>query len=608
MNYRMKIAAIIRSARAASRFGLLLALAGWMGLPGSAQGQGGYQRFGRIAINTHGSAMPPQLLHYINKEGELLLIKNRALGFIVPQNFYYQIDFFPNVKAYMRYSKSKGRDVGPGGGYTVFKNITGRSDGDQKETPAMPIQIVCYWHHDQPWETVPILLHEMVHAVHGANYGAMPLWLQEGLPNWFSHRKHHLGVDKKIEILNSYQRFMKLVQEMDEKTFLLFIASTQYGDWEKVIGDVGVGYFLAETLVDFFLGNPEYQPFFRNALAKAKASSDWQFERSIACAADIETNWPGGIAQLLKGWKNWYLVQSKPRRADQLEPFLAANRKHFHELVRAVRGKRVVTDAERYALVSQWLAYKRLEMDDLSSKLVQSYHRGENILLRSRQWHVQQFATKDHASRLSITQARRNLLRKTQPSVTDPTYKRTLPYLPLVHYLNLDAAQGTHARPPYLGNTGLPPQTFRWTGLDAWQANILFTNLFTAHIGQPEGLPAPKLKTKAQGSFTQALRNNSMNAAAALKAVGGSLQRDPLTGKVTVLKLARTTIDNNDLEHLALLFQPRELDLSDTDITDKAWPHLSGWTSLRKLNLRRTRISADTVKGLKRYSPGLEIQ
>jgi hypothetical protein len=99
-----------------------------------------------------------------------------------------------------------------------------------------------------------------------------------------------------------------------------------------------------------------------------------------------------------------------------------------------------------------------------------------------------------------------------------------------------------------------------------------------------------------------------MNAAAALKAVGGSLQRDPLTGKVTVLKLARTTIDNNDLEHLALLFQPRELDLSDTDITDKAWPHLSGWTSLRKLNLRRTRISADTVKGLKRYSPGLEIQ
>ena len=144
--------------------------------------------------------------------------------------------------------------------------------------------------------------------------------------------------------------------------------------------------------------------------------------------------------------------------------------------------------------------------------------------------------------------------------------------------------------------------------MDTWQVNMIFTNLFSAHIGQPEGLPAPKLKAKALGPFTQALRKNNMNAAAALKAVGGSVERDPLTGRVTVLKLARTAIDNDDLEHLALLFRPRELDLSDTDITDEAWSHLSGWASLRVLNLRRTRISADTVKGLKRYSPGLEIQ
>jgi hypothetical protein len=568
---------------------------------------GTYQRFGRISINTHGARIPRQLLHYINTEGELLLIKNRALGFDSPKDFFYKIDFFPDRATYARFMQSRGQSSSALG-VTFFPNIVQLTNGDNYENPTMPLQIACYFNHEEPWMTVPVLLHEMTHAVHGSNYGAMPLWLQEGLPNWFSHRKHHLGVNAKIDILNSYQRHMKLVQEMDERTFLLFIASTQYGDWEKVIGNVGVGYFLAETLVDFFLGNPRFQPFFRGAIAKAKSTSRKQFVRSITCAAEIEVNWPGGIVQLLTGWKKWYIVQSKPRRSDELEPFLVANEKRFHELVRAVRGKRVVTDADRYAFVSQWLAYKRLEMDDLSKKLVESYHRGENILLRSRQWHVQQFATKDHASRLNITQTRRNVLRKTQPSVKDPLYKRSLPYQSLAYYLNLDPAQGIHARPPYLGSTGLPPQNFRWTGLDAWQANMIFTNLFTAHIGQPEGLPTPKLKSNAQGPFTQALRKNSMNAAVALKAVGGSLQRDPLTGRVTVLKLARTAIDNDDLEHLALLFQTRELDLSDTDITDSAWPHLVGWASLRVLNLRRTRISADTVKGLKRYSPGLEIQ
>ena len=568
---------------------------------------GKYQRYGRIMINPHGASIPPQLLHYLNKEGELLLIKNRALGFDSPRDFYYQIDFFPDRDSFVRYMRTRGSS-GTALGVTFFPNIRKLSNGDNYEIPTMPLQIACFYNREEPWLTVPVLLHEMTHAVHGSNYGAMPLWLQEGLPDWFSNRKIHLGVDKKIANLNKYQRYMKLVDDMDEKAFLLFLASTQYSDWEKLIGDVGVGYFLAETLVDFFIGNPSAQPFFRGAIAKSKAFSRQQFERSIACAAEIERNWPGGIAVLLKGWKSWYKIQAKPKRSDQLEPYLAANRKRFYEMVRDVRVKQVVTDTDRFHLVRQWLAYKRLEMDDLTAKLGESYHRSENILLRSRQWHVQQFATKDHKSRSYVTENRRKFLRKTQPRVKDPLYKETVPYFPLDFYLNLDPAKGAHPRPAYSGSTGLPPEKFQWTGLDAWQANMIFTNLFTSHIGKPEGLPKPVLKVESAGPFNSALRANQLNAEAALKAVGGTAQRDPLSGKVIKLTLAKTSVSNDDLEHIALLFDPRELDLTDSDVTDEAWPHLVGWASLKTLTLTRTRLSADTVRNLKKYAPGLEIK
>lgn len=63
-----------------------------------------------------------------------------------------------------------------------------------------------------------------------------------------------------------------------------------------------------------------------------------------------------------------------------------------------MRSNPAVTDADRYALVSQWLAFTRLEMDDLSKKRAESYHRGETALLRARLLQVQQFANKDHRS------------------------------------------------------------------------------------------------------------------------------------------------------------------------------------------------------------------
>ncbi len=576
--------------------------------PELAKAQQGYQRFGRVYINTHGSAVPASLVQYIAREGELLITKYRAIGITVPKDFHYKIDFLPNFEAYRSYSAANGTTVGPGTlGYTSIRVRVNQQD-DRSMKPQVPTPIVCYWNHDLPWEIVPTLLHEMCHAVHAANYGVMPLWLSEGLPEWYSNRKQHLGVQKKISTMRQYQRYMDLVQKMSTEQFVDFIASTKYDDWEKVIGDVGVGYFLAQTLVDFFLGNPSAQPYFRKALLQAKMDSEWQFERSINWAKNVQTNWPQGIPMLMKGWKSWYKIQAQPKKTNELDPFVDANREYFHKLLAKVRGKQVVTDAERYALVSQWLAFTRLEMDDVAKKRAESYHKGETTLLRARLLQVQQFATKDHTVREGITQNHRAGLIRTRPNGADPLYRKTVPYQPLSWYLGINTTLGAHARPPYLSGTRLPPANFRWQGLDVWQANMIFTNLFTSHIGQPLPLPKPKLTAAAKGPFTMALRANNMNPEAALKAVGGKLERHPVTREVITLNLASARINNADLEHIAVLFQPRVLDLSDTNITDPASRHLAGWASLRVLKLGRTRLSKEAVKQLNYYSPGLSIQ
>jgi len=591
-----------------SRDFFAFALLAFLLLAGPAIGQQGYQRYGRVYINTHGSAVPASLVQYIAREGELLITKYRAIGITVPKGFHYKIDFLPNFEAYRKYSVANGSTVGPGTlGYTRIRVRVNQQD-DRRMEPQVPTPIVCYWNHELPWEIVPTLLHEMCHAVHAANYGVMPLWLSEGLPEWYSNRKQHLGVQKKIATMRDYQRYMDLVQKMSAEQFVDFIASTKYDDWEKVIGDVGVGYFLAQTLVDFFLGNPSAQPYFRGALLQAKADSEWQFERSINWAKNVQTNWPQGIPMLLKGWKSWYKIQAQPKKTNGLDPFVDANREQFHRLLMAMRSKQAVTDADRYALVSQWLAFTRLEMDDLAKKRAESYHTGETALLRARLLQVQQFAAKDHTAREGITQAHRAGLIRARPNGADPLYRKTVPYQPMSWYLGINPTLGAHARPPYLSSTRLAPANFQWQGLDAWQANMIFTNLFTSFIDQPLPWPKPQLKAAAQGPFTVALRTNGMDADAALNSAGGKLERHPLTGEVITVNLSHARITNADLEHMAVLFQPHVLNLSDTEITDSAARHLAGWASLRVLKIGRTRLSRKAVEQLKYYSPGLVIQ
>ena len=395
---------------------------------------------------------------------------------------------------------------------------------------------------------------------------------------------------------------------MDEQKFKLFIEATQYEEWDILFGSRGKGYFLAETLVDFFIGNPAFQPFFRSALQNAKDADDWQFTRSLECARDIQQNWPGGTAMLLKGWKNWFKAQSLPKDTRALDPYLDANRKHFVKLQQTMQSQRTVTDTQRHAFVSACLAFKRLEADDLNAKLWESFNASENLRFRTQLAHLQDFAIRDHLARSGFTNTRRDHLAKAHPSSDDPFYRRTIPYRPLTHYLNLDITKPPHPRPAYTGSSGLPVEEFRWADLDAWQANMVFTNLFRLHLNTPPAWPAPKFDPEAKGVLTQALKQYPKDPDRAVRSIGGHIKRNPETGQVTLLDLSNTAITNRDLEHLPLLFDPLELDLSNTDISAGAARFLEGWTRLKHIKLEGTRIPQGLASSISTYSPGIVVE
>ena len=92
---------------------------------------------------------------------------------------------------------------------------------------------------------------------------------------------------------------------------------------------------------------------------------------------------------LLKGWKNWFKTQSLPKDTRALDPYLDANRKHFVKLQQTMQSQRTVTDTQRHAFVSAWLAFKRLEADDLNAKLRESFNASENLRFRTQLAHLQ---------------------------------------------------------------------------------------------------------------------------------------------------------------------------------------------------------------------------
>ncbi|SVE45540.1 uncharacterized protein METZ01_LOCUS498394, partial [marine metagenome] len=99
-------------------FGLTLlffiGLSGLTSVQGAAILGGQYLRSGRVSINTHGTSVPASLLHFIQQEGELLIIKNNAIGIVVPEKFHFTIDFLADFNSFQRYGASIGDDFDEG--------------------------------------------------------------------------------------------------------------------------------------------------------------------------------------------------------------------------------------------------------------------------------------------------------------------------------------------------------------------------------------------------------------------------------------------------------------------------------------------------------------
>ena len=162
------------------------------------------------------------------------------------------------------------------------------------------------WYHSDTTKIVPTLLHEMCHAIHNSQYGAMPLWLQEGIADWYSNRPRYLSAKAKSDLVKSYELTRGVLNSFDAQDVYLFLSATDYKDWDVICGDSSIGYVLSQSLIDMLIRYPQTQKIFIDGFKKAKAKSEWSGPRSKVFAENLLSQWPGGANAMLKGWRTWH--------------------------------------------------------------------------------------------------------------------------------------------------------------------------------------------------------------------------------------------------------------------------------------------------------------
>ncbi|MBL68729.1 MAG: hypothetical protein CMO74_09835 [Verrucomicrobiales bacterium] len=165
------------------------------------------------------------------------------------------------------------------------------------------------------WEELEAtMLHEMFHSLSNHCYGVFPTSMEEGLAEWLSLRLAANG-KKLIPDRNKQAEKMGQFYLKGEagKFMSAYLRADSYEDWDKTFGSRGVGYVLAEQLVDYFMSDAGRSRFFVKTLHSAAGpSSNAKFARLMA------RDYPGGLEKLEEDWKDWMQAKFKGGAAAQV--------------------------------------------------------------------------------------------------------------------------------------------------------------------------------------------------------------------------------------------------------------------------------------------------
>ena len=134
--------------------------------------------------------------------------------------------------------------------------------------------------------------------------------MTEGFAEWLAYKflftdeyRSSSGLFSKVRILAARVRNDSL------PSLGKYLNSENYGHWQRMFGQLGLGYGAGELLVDYLLTeNPVWT---KKALEYWRKSGKGQKLRTAAFFNYVKNNWPGGVSSLEKEWEDWILNKEK---------------------------------------------------------------------------------------------------------------------------------------------------------------------------------------------------------------------------------------------------------------------------------------------------------
>lgn len=145
-----------------------------------------------------------------------------------------------------------------------------------------------------------LITHECSHAVSASGDTYVPIWLNEGLAEYFS-RMRVRGRTAEIPLARRFLRTLKRRNFHRDPPDLREHVNATPDAWQQANGADNLSYSLSWSLVYFLMDSEQGRALVRTLLQRAR-TSPLPLRDS---AAVIERNWEGGLAGLTRAWQQW---------------------------------------------------------------------------------------------------------------------------------------------------------------------------------------------------------------------------------------------------------------------------------------------------------------
>ncbi len=214
-----------------------------------------------------------------------------TFGFPYPDEFKVKVTIISDKKEFLDYQKKR-----------IGKVIsqTGYYSGAERETVV--------WKNTSTKEMLAVLFHEASHMILSRRIPWVPMWLSEGLAEYFEGL-NVIGEKKRVNLQENRHSWIKVWAEVGFPMEIDKYISLTYDQWQEFFKkDPNASYTIGYSLVYYMMSSSRTQQVLKRFL--------WQIQMFGPQADSVQTiadYYPGGFKRFEKHWRSWIPRARKSR-------------------------------------------------------------------------------------------------------------------------------------------------------------------------------------------------------------------------------------------------------------------------------------------------------